>query len=727
MRHHGAHPAVLRGKGLAHPAAGRSRASLQPPRSRPPEVRADGPECRLLARRGARDARPLRRRRRAGEAAQGGAHQVRRAHCPAGAPEGRDRAGDRRTAPRQRDRGKHARQRRQAACPHESRAKRSRAPGQSEELMPTYHAPVDEVLFLLNDVFRVERYNNLPGFADASSDTVEAILGEAGKYCGEILLPRNGIGDTQGCRRHDDGSVTPPPGFKEAYRQLAEGGWIGISAPAEYGGQGLPGFLTTVVNEFLASANMAFTMYPGLTQGAIAAILVHGSAEQKATFVPPMVAGTWTGKMNLTEPHCGTDLGLLRTKAVPQADGSYKISGTKIFISAGEHDMAENIVHLVLARIEGAPAGTKGVSLFIVPKFLPGPNGALGARNGVTCGSIEEKMGIHGNSTCVLNYDGATGGLIGEANRGLNAMFTMMNEARLHVGVQGLALSEVAYQNAAVYAKDRLQGRAISGAKFPDKPADPIIVHPDIRRNLMTMKAINEAGRALVVWTAIKSDIVHRSEDSKEKQAADDHMGLLTPVIKGVLTDQGFANTVMAQQVYGGHGYIREHGIEQFVRDARIAMIYEGANGIQALDLVGRKLGRDGGRAVMAFFNEVQSFVKENGGDEMKPYVTPLGEALGHLQQATMWFMQNALAKPDNAGAGAYDYMQLFGLVALGYMWGQMVKAAKEKFAPGDERLNAKLVTGRFFMERLLPETAAHLKRIQSGAASMMELPAEAF
>jgi len=596
--------------------------------------------------------------------------------------------------------------------------------------MPTYHAPVDEVLFLLNDVFRVERYNNLPGFADATSDTVEAILSEAGKYCTEVLLPLNQVGDTQGCRRHDDGSVTTPPGFKDAFRQLAEGGWIGISAPAEYGGQGLPGFLTTVINEFLASANMAFTMYPGLTQGAIAAILVHGSAEQKATYVPPMVAGAWTGTMNLTEPHCGTDLGLLRTKAVPQPDGSYKITGTKIFISAGEHDLAENIVHLVLARIEGAPPGTKGVSLFIVPKVLPGANGALGARNAVTCGSIEEKMGIHGNSTCVLNYDGATGWLIGEPNRGLHAMFTMMNEARLHVGVQGLALSEVAYQNAVIYAKDRLQGRSISGTKFPDKAADPIIVHPDVRRNLMTMKAINEAGRALVVWTAIKSDIVHRSEDGKEKQAADDHMGLLTPVIKGVLTDQGFANTVMAQQVFGGHGYIREHGMEQFVRDARIAQIYEGANGIQALDLVGRKLGKDGGRAVMAFFNEVQGFIKENGGDAMKPYVTPLGEALGHLQQATMWFMQNALAKPDNAGAGAYDYMHLFGLVVLGYMWAQMVKAAQDKLAAGggaDDRLNAKLITGRFFMERLLPESVAHLKRIQSGANSMMELKAEAF
>jgi hypothetical protein len=594
--------------------------------------------------------------------------------------------------------------------------------------MPTYKAPVDDVLFLLNDVFGIERYDNLPGFSDASPDIVAAILGEAAKFCEEVLQPLNRVGDVEGCVRHPDGSVTTPKGFKEAYDQLVAGGWIGISAPAEYGGQGLPGVLTVVVNEFLASANMAFTMYPGLTQGAIAAILTHGSAEQKAAYLPPMVAGTWTGTMNLTEPHCGTDLGLLRTKAVKQGDGSYRISGTKIFISAGEHDLAENIVHLVLARIEGAPAGTRGTSLFIVPKVLPGADGALGARNAVTCGSIEEKMGIHGNATCVLNYDGATGWLIGAENRGLQAMFTMMNEARLHVGVQGLAVSEVAYQNAAVYAKERLQGRAISGAKFPDQPADPIIVHPDVRRTLMTIRAINEAGRALVLWTALKGDIVHRSPDDKERQAADDHMSLLTPVIKGVLTDQGFANTVMAQQMYGGHGYIAEHGMDQFVRDSRIAMIYEGANGIQALDLVGRKLGKDGGRAIMAFFNEVQTFIKENGDEAMKPYVAPLGEALGHLQQATMWFMQNAIAKPDNAGAGSYDFMHLFGLVALGYMWAHMVKAAQGKIAGGDgERLKAKLITGRFFMERLLPETAAHLKRIQAGAGSTMELPAEAF
>jgi len=596
--------------------------------------------------------------------------------------------------------------------------------------MPVYKAPVDEVLFLLNDVFQISRYNNLPGFADASPDLLEPILSEAAKLCEEVVQPLNLPGDREGCTRHADGSVTTPKGFKEGFKQYTDGGWMGISAPTEYGGQGLPGLMTTLANEMLNSASMAFAMYPGLTQGATAAILRHGTDEQKAAYLPKMVEGRWTGTMNLTEPHCGTDLGLLRTKAVKQSDGSYKITGTKIFISAGEHDLAENIIHLVLARIEGAPAGTRGISLFIVPKFLPKPDGSPGTRNAVACGSIEEKMGIHANSTCVMNYDGATGFLIGEENRGLNAMFTMMNEARLGVGVQGLALSEVAYQNAAVYARDRLQGRALTGPKFADKAADPIIVHPDVRRMLMTMRAFNEAARALVVWTALQADIAHRSPDEKARQAADDHMGLLTPVVKGMLTDQGFANTVLAQQIFGGHGYIAEHGMEQFVRDARIAMIYEGANGIQGLDLIGRKLPKDAGRAMQAFFAEVQGYIKAHGDETMKPYVAPLMAALGHLQQATMWLMQNAMAKPDNGGAAATDYLGLFGLCALGYMWCRMAETAQAKIASGNgvaERMKGKLVTGRFFMERMLPETAAHLARIQAGAASMMELPAEAF
>ena len=598
--------------------------------------------------------------------------------------------------------------------------------------MPVYKAPVDEVTFLLRDVFRLDRYNNLPGFADATPDVVEAVLAEAAKFSEAVLMPLNRVGDREGCRRNPDGSVTTPSGFKDAYKKLTEGGWIGVSAPTEFGGQGLPIVINQAVSEFFCSANMAFGMYAALTQGAAAALAVHGSAEQKNLYLPKLNAGQWSGTMNLTEPQCGTDLGLVRTRAAAQNDGSYKITGTKIFISAGEHDLAENIVHLVLARIDGAPAGTRGLSLFVVPKFLPASNGGLAARNAVSCGSIEEKMGIHGNATCVMNYDGATGWLLSEPNRGLQAMFTMMNEARLGVGVQGLAMSEVAYQNAAAYAKERLAGRALTGAKFPDKAADPIIVQPDVRRMLMRIRAFTEAARALVVWTAIKSDIAHRSADAKEKQAAEDHLALLTPVIKGVLTGQGFANAVLAQQIFGGHGYIAEHGIEQFVRDARITMLYEGTNGVQALDLVGRKLPKDGGRALQAFFAEVTAYSKERGADPaMAPFVKPLGQALGDLQQATMWFLQNALGNPDNAGAGATDYMHLFGLVALGYMWCQIAEAAKAKTGAGGDgvadRMAQRLATGRFFMERMLPETATHLTRIKAGAASTMALSAEAF
>ncbi|WP_114184699.1 acyl-CoA dehydrogenase C-terminal domain-containing protein [Microvirga aerophila] len=597
--------------------------------------------------------------------------------------------------------------------------------------MPVYKAPVEDVMFLLNDVFPIERHNNLPGFADATPDTVEAILSEGAKLCEEVFAPLNLPGDQEGCKRHPDGSVTTPKGFKEAYEAFVAGGWMGLSAPEEFGGQGLPTTLNTVMQEFLSSANLALGMYPGLTQGAIAALVVHASQDIKDIYLPKMVEGAWTGTMNLTEPHCGTDLGLLKTKAVPNGDGSYAISGTKIFISAGEHDMAENIVHLVLARIEGAPAGTKGISLFVVPKFLVKEDGSLGERNGVSCGSIEHKMGIHGNATCVMNYDGAKGWLIGQENRGLNAMFVMMNEARLAVGVQGLAQSEVAYQNAVAYAKDRLQGRALTGAKFPDKPADPIIVHPDVRRTLLSIKAFNEAARALVVWTALKSDIAHRSSDEAERQSADDHMGLMTPVVKGVLTDLGFDNAVKAQQMFGGHGYIEEWGMSQFVRDARITQIYEGANGIQAMDLVGRKLGKDGGRAIMGFFNEVGAFCQENAGDEnLKSFIAPLQQGLGHLQQATMWFMQNAMAKPDNAGAGATDFMHLFGLVAMGYMWAKMAKVAHSKKQQGNgvaEKMDAKLLTGRFFMERLMPETASRLACISTGADTTMAMPVEAF
>ncbi|TCQ29373.1 acyl-CoA dehydrogenase C-terminal domain-containing protein [Rhizobium sp. PP-CC-3G-465] len=598
--------------------------------------------------------------------------------------------------------------------------------------MPIYKAPVEDTLFILNDVLGIERYNNIPGFSDVTPDMLDAIVGEAAKLAEEVLFPLNLSGDQEGCVRHPDGSVTTPKGFKEAYELYRESGWLGLAAPEEFGGQGLPYTLHTAIGEYMSSANMSLTMYPGLTQGAIAAIIEHGTDEQRATYLPKMIAGEWTGTMNLTEPHCGTDLGLLRSKAVPQPDGSYKISGQKIFISAGEHDMADNIIHLVLARIEGAPEGTKGISLFIVPKFIVEADGTPGTRNGATCGAIEHKMGIHGNSTCVMNYDDATGYLIGPANRGLNAMFVMMNEARLGVGLQGLSVSEIAYQNAVAYARERLQGRSLSGIKAPDKKADPLIVHPDIRRVLMTIRAFNESSRAFTLWTALKSDVAHRSEDEAERQTADDLLGLVTPILKGVLTDRGFDHAVMAQQVFGGHGYIEEHGMSQYVRDARIAMIYEGANGIQALDLVGRKLGLNGGRAVMALFKEIGDFCDENRGDEqMTAYTKALKKSLNDLQSASMWFMSNAMAKPDNAGAGSTDYMHLSGLVVLGYMWAKMAKTAQGLLASGagdrEDFLKNKLLTATFYMDRILPETALRRSRIEAGSDTLMALDAAAF
>ncbi|HXZ17009.1 MAG TPA: acyl-CoA dehydrogenase C-terminal domain-containing protein [Roseiarcus sp.] len=596
--------------------------------------------------------------------------------------------------------------------------------------MPTYKAPVSDTVFLLSDVFDYGRYANEPGFSEAPIDVVEHVLTEGAKFAEEVVQPLNRVGDLEGCKRHEDGRVTTPKGFKEAYKALVEGGWVGLAGDPKYGGQGLPHFLAALLAEYQNSANLAFSMYPGLTNGAVAAMTVHASQELKDRFLPKMTTGEWTGTMNLTEPHCGTDLGLIKTKAVPEPDGSYAITGQKIFISAGEHDLAENIVHLVLARIEGAPAGVKGSSLFVVPKFLPDAKGVPGARNGVVCGSLEHKMGIHGNSTAVLNYDGAKGWLVGERDRGLNAMFVMMNGARLGVAIQGLSLSEVAYQNAAAYAKERRQGRSLKGPAEPDKSADLLIVHPDVRRMLLEIRAFNESARALLVSVALSQEEALTSPDPKARQAADDRLGLMTPVIKGVFTDTGFLNAVKAQQVFGGHGYIAESGMEQFVRDARIAMIYEGANGVQALDLVGRKLPKDGGRAIMGFFGEVGQFLAASKDDAaLAPYLKGVQTALGHLQQATMWLSKNGLADPNNAGAASNDYMHLLGLTALGYMWARIVKAVLSRQAKGDSNpaLDAKLTLAQFFSERMLPETGAHLARIAAGAASLMALSAEAF
>lgn len=592
--------------------------------------------------------------------------------------------------------------------------------------MTTYTAPVDDMMFILKDVLQLSNYNALPGFDTLDDETLRAMIEEGAKVCEERLHPLNAVGDSQGCTRRQDAVVTTPAGFREAYDAYREGGWIGLHLPVEYGGLGLPATLNAVMQEFVSSSNLALGMYPGLTQGAIAALIEHASDELKTRYVPNMVAGEWSGTMNLTEPQCGTDLGLIRTRAVPNGDGAYRISGQKIFISAGEHDMTSNIIHLVLARIEGAPAGTKGISLFVCPKFLVNEDGSIGARNGVTCGKIEEKMGIHGNSTCVMDFDEATGYLVGEENKGLAAMFVMMNEARLAVGIQGLAMGEIATQNAAVYARERLQGRALSGPQDPSKSADPLMVHPDVRRTLMTNRAMTQGGRALALATALQSDLLHRSDDAKARQAADDRLGLMTPVVKAILTDQGFEQAVSAQQMFGGHGYIGETGVEQFVRDARITMIYEGANGVQAMDLVGRKLGRDGGRAIMSFFGEVKQFLAKDGGaEEMKPYVATLGDAVDHLQQATMWLMQNGMANPDNAGAAATDYLYLLGLTAIGHQWALMAKVALK--APETPFNSAKLTTARFYAERILPETALRLARIKTGAANVMALPADAF
>lgn len=595
--------------------------------------------------------------------------------------------------------------------------------------MPSYTAPVKDHLFVLNDVLNVHQYNNVPGFADATPDIVSAVLEEGGKFCENVLYPLNKVGDKEGCTLKD-GEVTTPTGFKDAYQQLTEAGWTALSADPQYGGQGLPAYLNLAFNEMITSSNMAFGMYPGLTGGAAHAMYIGGSQEQKDLYLPKMYSGEWSGTMNLTEPHCGTDLGMLRTKAVPNGDGSYAITGQKIWISAGEHDLSKNIVHLVLARVEGAPAGVKGISLFVVPKFIPDENGEPGERNDLICGGLEEKMGIHGNATCVMNYDGAKGWLVGEENKGLRTMFIMMNEARLGVGLQGLGLAEVAYQNSLAFAKDRIQGRSLTGPKNPDGPADPIIVHPDVRRMLMNQKVFVEGARALALWTALHGDLEHKSEDEATREKSSDFMALLTPVIKGYLTDKGYDCVSEGLQIHGGSGFTQEWGIEQTLRDARITQIYEGTNGVQALDLVGRKLAMAGMRPINTFFAELDEFIADNEGDaDLKASVDGLKSVKEKLQKATNWLVEKGLENFDNAGAASTDYLHLFGLTCMAYMWAKMARTANAKIKAGetDPIYASKMVCAKYFVERWLPQADTHLARVETGAETLMALDAAAF
>lgn len=586
-----------------------------------------------------------------------------------------------------------------------------------------YNAPIKEINFIFDEVLDLDKYGALESFADISKDVRDQILNEMAKFCEQAILPLNAIGDKQGCE-HLNNKVKTPKGFKEAYQKFIENGWPSVSADPKYGGQGLPNVFTTALSEMLTSSNMAWAMYFGLTHGAYNAILANGSEELKAKYLPKLIDGSFTGTMNLTEPHCGTDLGLINTKAMPNSDGSYSITGQKIFISAGEHDMSENIIHLVLARIEGAPNGTNGISLFLVPKILLNNDGNLGEANSLHCASIEEKMGIHGNATCTMNYEDAKGFLIGEENKGLAAMFIMMNEARLFVGLQGLGQSEIAYQNAANYAKERLQMRSLSGIKNKEGNADPIIFHPDVRRMLLDIKAFNEAARLLIYDAALKSDIAKYSEDEKVRIQANDYVSLITPVIKGYITDKAFQNCVNAQQVFGGHGFIEDWPMSQFVRDARIAMIYEGTNGIQALDLVGRKLSQNNGRAIKTYFAEIDNFIKENNSEALNPYIKGLEKAKEQLLDATMWLMQNSVNDFNNAGAASMDYLHIFGICSLAFMW---TKIAKESINKDDNYYKTKLKTATYFMEKIAPEASAHLAKIKSGAKNMMDFELNEF
>lgn len=596
--------------------------------------------------------------------------------------------------------------------------------------MPQYHAPLRDMQFVLHEVLKVQdEFQHMPRFAEVDADTVNAVLEQGAKFCEEVIFPLNKPGDEQGCQ-HDKNTqaVTTPEGFKQAYQQYIEGGWAALACEPEYGGQGLPQTLNQVFFEMANAANQAWTMYPGLTHGAYECLHAHGTEEQKTLYLPKLTSGEWTGTMCLTEPHCGTDLGLLRTKAEPSGDGSYRLSGQKIFISSGEHDMAVNIVHLVLARLPDAPAGSKGISLFVVPKFLPQPDGSLGARNPIHCNGIEHKMGIHANATCQMYLDGAQGWLVGEPNKGLQAMFVMMNAARLAVGVQSLGLSEVAYQNAVVYAKDRLQMRSLSGVKAPEKAADPIIVHPDVRKMLLTARAYVEGGRALAYFAALQIDRELHHPDAEVRKEAADLLALLTPITKAFLTDNGWIATSNCLQVYGGHGYIAEWGMEQFVRDARINMIYEGTNTIQSLDLLGRKVLMDNGARLKKFGKLVQDFIEEEGvKEEMQEFINPLADLGDKVTKLTMELGMKAMGSQDEVGGAAVDYLRVCGHLVFAYFFARMARIALDKQNSGDPFYSAKLHTARFYFQRLLPETAFAIRAARSGVANLLAMPQELF
>ena len=596
--------------------------------------------------------------------------------------------------------------------------------------MPEYKAPLRDMHFVMDEVLDFAASYEAYGLEDASPDLVNAILEEGGKFAGEVLAPLNRSGDEEGCHI-DDGVVTTPKGFKEAYQQYVDNGWGSMTGSTEYGGQGLPFSLGLVISEMVASANYAFSMYPGLSHGCSAAISAHGTQEQKDQYLSKLTPGTWTGTMCLTEPHCGTDLGLIKTRAVPESDGSYKITGTKIFISCGEHDMAENIVHLVLAKLPDAPAGTKGISLFIVPKFLLDANGEKGERNTLKCGSIEHKMGIKASATCVMNFDDATGYLIGEANKGLNCMFTMMNHARLGTGMQGLCHGEASYQSALAYAKDRLQMRSLTGAKEPEKAADPIIVHPDVRRMLLTMKAFNEGNRALTYYTAQLLDQAHYSKDEGERANADAQLAFLTPICKAFMTETGMEVTSLGMQVFGGHGYIREWGQEQQMRDCRIAPIYEGTNGIQALDLLGRKVLGSQGKLLSAFTKQVHKFCQANeGNSQFAGELAKLNQLNAQWGEITQSIAGRAMQNREEVGACSMDFLMFSGYVIHAFMWLKMAIVAQQQLAAGtseEDFYKAKVATQSFYFKRLLPRAQAHVEALNSGADSLMDMTAEQF